>query len=513
MSAPQATGWGRFQLGDMALALPMTALREVVPCGELLPLPCSADGVIGAMSLRGITVPVLDLRVLFGRPAAPVPCVVVVTHAGRLLGLSADGVSGIVAPNEVRLHRVHHTGPSAALFDDGFQLAGSEALVSVLSPPALAALPGVPWVEDVLATVRDRSVGEENAQHSLSASASALPVMLARCGRVVLAVHALLVHASIANPKVLPSPLALGACRGVVEYMGQRLPAVDLMAVCGLGPQSPEACSQAFVVRHPSGTVAYLVGEVLDVVRVQASQVLPVPAFALPRPELMDGSLSVEHLPGDLAERIVALGSARQLMVLSAEGLGGDDEMNRLASTLDVSPTSGASTAATMRARVPTAPAAPAVDRRSLIVYELQGEAATPVDQIAEILPFRPETSIYECSGELLGLTLHRGRSIPLMCLSRLTGGAPPAVGEGNSTLVVEVQGQPIGFVVPALRSIETVSWSPEAGSPGQRSVPTSAAAAARALVQIGDAAERRLVRLLDLQGLARDLIERRGAA
>lgn len=90
--------FGGFRLGGLPLALPMTALREVVPCTALQPLACPAACVIGGIALRGVLVPVVDLRLALGRPAAPPgpgSCVIVMVEAGCILGLLADGVSGV----------------------------------------------------------------------------------------------------------------------------------------------------------------------------------------------------------------------------------------------------------------------------------------------------------------------------------------------------------------------------------------------------------------------------------
>ena len=54
-------GFGVFQLASMQLALPLGALREVVPLGTLEALPAPAGSVVGGLDLRGAIVPVLDI--------------------------------------------------------------------------------------------------------------------------------------------------------------------------------------------------------------------------------------------------------------------------------------------------------------------------------------------------------------------------------------------------------------------------------------------------------------------
>ena len=93
-----AGDFGGLRIGGLQLALPMSALREVVPCGRLERLPARAEGLLGAIDLRGVLVPVLDLRPLIGLAADPLdwPCVVLVIHDGLILGLLYLGLFGLM---------------------------------------------------------------------------------------------------------------------------------------------------------------------------------------------------------------------------------------------------------------------------------------------------------------------------------------------------------------------------------------------------------------------------------
>ena len=93
----QLLGLGGFRLDDMELALPLTALREVQPFKQLSPLPCPNKAVVGGLNLRGVVIPVLDLRTMLGKQAEALfqPSVVIMVHEGHVLGLLSNGVSGV----------------------------------------------------------------------------------------------------------------------------------------------------------------------------------------------------------------------------------------------------------------------------------------------------------------------------------------------------------------------------------------------------------------------------------
>lgn len=531
-AAAPMSGYGVLRLDGMALALPMVNLREVVPCTGLLPLPSAAPGLAGGIALRGVLVPVLDLRHLLGRAPATPACVVVLVHDGHLLGLAADGVNGILAAEGLALHPVQAeaaSGALAAVFRASFRRPDDGTLVSLLDAPALFALPDVPRVADpeparsaapiasaATGVATDTEAPDPEAANPQAASATddgMRALLLVRCGARVLAVDALAVHATLDDPRPEPSSLAQGACRGVIHHLGARMPVVALTALAGLGDTEAGSLRQAFIIDHAPGRVAYLVSEVLDVVRLPAAQVVPVPAFALARPDLVAGSLAFDVLPPDLARRCGALAGPRQVLVLGGEALRGDAEMRALASTLAAPPAAGASAgakAAPGPAASGSSPADGASSRRAMLVYQLGADVATPIDQVAEILPFRAEPSALPPAPHLLGLQIHRGRTIALLCLSHLVDLPAPCATADTSVLVVEHGGDALGFVVPALRSIESARWSPSLPSHTVAAGSLAAAAGTQHLAEVGEGDQRRLLRVLDLQALAAQL---RGSA
>ena len=145
-----------------------------------------------------------------------------------------------------------------------------------------------------------------------------------------------------------------------------------------------------------------------------------------------------------------------------------------------------------------------------MVTYQLGREVATPIGQIREILPFGCEIAVLEVGGAMLGLVAHRGRSIPVMCLSRLHGLPPPEVGPAVSVLVVEADaGEQLGFAVPMLRSIEPADWEPALPALGDSRDPLTQAIHSRQLVQVGQGDSRRMLQVVDLQRIARALQQR----
>lgn len=87
-----------FLLSDEKYAIETACVREIYPCRELTPLPCTPPFVRGITNVRGQILSVIDIRTLFGLPQRDL------THLNRVIiartsevevGILADAVLGV----------------------------------------------------------------------------------------------------------------------------------------------------------------------------------------------------------------------------------------------------------------------------------------------------------------------------------------------------------------------------------------------------------------------------------
>jgi len=96
-----------FTLGAQEYGVDIMLVREIKGWAETTSLPQAPPYVRGVINLRGIIVPIFDLRARFGM-GATVPTrthvVIIVSALGRTTGLLVDAVSDIIAvlPDQVR---------------------------------------------------------------------------------------------------------------------------------------------------------------------------------------------------------------------------------------------------------------------------------------------------------------------------------------------------------------------------------------------------------------------------
>ncbi len=487
--AGAAGEWGCFSVGGMDLALPMSALREVVPCRGLTSLPGRAPGVVGGLDLRGVTLPVLDLCALLDRPSAltEMSCAVVIVLNGRLLGVVADHVGGIFTADSGSLAQATDAAQAPVLFAGSIRRADTGERLTRLSLDALAALPDVPWLADPeperQAQASDHKPGE------LEADADVMSLLLVRCGPLRLAVNAMVVHATLADPVLRPSTLVTPLCVGIVTTYGRRAPAVDLSQLVGADPLPPGARRQAIVIARQGGLVVCLVEQVMEIVRISPAAVRPLPAFAVPRPGLFEGTLAGAAAAGPGTSEDVASGT---YLVINGAALL---ELPEIASMAAANVIDGD---ATDDARRQTS-----AGGRGVITVRAPGELAIPIEHVSEILPHDDRAPEFGSSHLVKRITVVRGRSVPVISLERVLGSPEAPAETGAAVLVVTSGDAHVGFAVPGLKSIEHAHSEYSLPSRAGGGDPVASVLSRRSLAQVGNGDQQRTIPVLDLQNLA----------
>jgi purine-binding chemotaxis protein CheW len=88
-----------FSLGGEHYGVEVTDVQEIIPAGNVVPLPNAPDSVEGLTNLRGRIVPAVNLRRRLGMEAVEATSearVVVVSVDGVQLGLVVDAVSEVM---------------------------------------------------------------------------------------------------------------------------------------------------------------------------------------------------------------------------------------------------------------------------------------------------------------------------------------------------------------------------------------------------------------------------------
>jgi purine-binding chemotaxis protein CheW len=98
-----------FAIGEDQYGVDIMAVREIKGWTDITHLPKQPDYVRGVLNLRGVIVPIIDLRCRFGQgltEATPLHIVIIVHIGSKPVGLLADRVLDIVSLDESQIQPV-----------------------------------------------------------------------------------------------------------------------------------------------------------------------------------------------------------------------------------------------------------------------------------------------------------------------------------------------------------------------------------------------------------------------
>jgi purine-binding chemotaxis protein CheW len=107
-----------FAIDDDQYGVDIMAVREIKGWSEITHLPKQPDYVRGVLNLRGVMVPIIDLRCRFGQgltEATPMHIVIIVQVEDMQVGLLADRVLDIVSFEASQVQPVPRAAQSARI--------------------------------------------------------------------------------------------------------------------------------------------------------------------------------------------------------------------------------------------------------------------------------------------------------------------------------------------------------------------------------------------------------------
>ena len=427
---------GLLSTAGMDLALPLSALREVVPCPEELgAIPVAAVGLLGVMTLRSTIVPVVDLAHVLGLEHARDrgQVVVVVAHQGQVLGLLVDRIRGMAAVPTSAVVEMGCQG-GELIFSGSFHDLTQGHVVSLIDPDAVLSLPGVPVVRES----PDRSdLGAASVSVAASASRRVTrSLTLVRCGPFNLAIDVAFLHSTVPAPDLRSSPADGPLCLGVTAVAGFDVAVADVLTLLGLGTLKDTVLECGLVLDLPAGQVVLGVGSMIGLHDVPEDLIVALPSVASSAPTLLT---RVADVPG--------VGVC--LLIDGTELLATRDvvSLSRIATASDL----GAGQDAGSQRALAAGPLH--------LSYTAGVGLATELGQVVEVLAYPKELVRSTGAPGVLGFVVHRGVAVPVVCLSEVLSRDPDAYTAASRLLLIEVDGESVAYAVASLHAILKLAW------------------------------------------------------
>jgi len=266
-----------FTIAGQDYALPLSALREIIPVAE----------GHGIMQYRGRLLPVLALRALLGFPAQTPDWrskILVAMVAGLAVGLEVDRVREVLHAEPSRIEPAPALLAARAGGESRISAIyrGEKRLVSILAPEKL-------FAEDVMNKLGIAAAPAAPATGSAAAVARYLVFRLGEeeFGLPIAAVaEVAAIPASLTRLPKTPDFLA-----GVVNLRGEVLPVIDQRRRFGLPEFTGNARRRRLIVLRGAGMIVDAVAEVLSA---PAEAISPAPALAGETTSLVEAVLNLE---------------------------------------------------------------------------------------------------------------------------------------------------------------------------------------------------------------------------
>ncbi len=133
-----------FAIGDDKYGVDIMAVREIKGWSNVTHLPRQPDYVRGVLNLRGVMVPIIDLRCRFGQgltEPTPMHIVIIVQIESRQIGILADRVLDIVSAEASKIQPVPKVAQSARVDFLSGLVSIDDVMLALIDLPHLLSLP------------------------------------------------------------------------------------------------------------------------------------------------------------------------------------------------------------------------------------------------------------------------------------------------------------------------------------------------------------------------------------
>jgi purine-binding chemotaxis protein CheW len=228
--AMQRDVYGSFSLNGTEFAVPATAIKEVVnEQGPYISMPISPDYLLGLFNLRGMIIPVVDLRILFNltdesNNSAEDKVIAIIEYGLFSVGLLFDRTSEVFDGGDKDKIEFSNSEDYQSVVQGAFKLDCGNRIVQIIEPHDLISLKHLPRPnESALANIRKKRGTRKQC-------------ISFEVGDSVCALHINAIREIITVDKIENSILAGGHCVGAINIRGNTVPVIDFGALLGSEP-------------------------------------------------------------------------------------------------------------------------------------------------------------------------------------------------------------------------------------------------------------------------------------
>jgi len=422
-----------FHLGEDEFGVDIRNVREIVRVPDIKRVPNAPEYIVGVCNLRGQVLPILDGRTrlgLAGKERDVNNRVLVIDADGAAIGVIVDRVSEVLSVSLSDIEEPPRIvrNVSADWLQGVVKLEGGERLIMLL---------------DILRVVdADRTAALQLHEQAASGFAAAESkqadageddqLVSFLLGQEEYAIGIGRVKEIIRVPEIMKVPNCEAYVEGVVSIRNYLLPIINLRTYFGMAYQEITDQTRIVVVDMGGFPAGIMVDKVLEVLRIRADVIQPLPKFSMQAGEQLTG---VARLNG--GKRLIILFEPKSM--LSAE------QYEAISSSRDDGP----------RFEEERSDGKQALDEEHLVTFRIDAEEfGIKIRDVQEINRLTEVTKIPRAPHYINGIVNLRGNVIPVLDLRKRFNLAEAEATDATRIIIVDHGGMKTGVVVDSVSEV-----------------------------------------------------------
>ncbi|MGZ3790016.1 MAG: chemotaxis protein CheW [Bacteriovorax sp.] len=287
--------YGSFYIGSTELGINVRAIQEVVNFPtKITPMPLAPNFLVGVFNLRGIIVPIINLKKLLKfeeNKIIGLEKVAIVEHEGVRVGLLFDKTSEIIRVHEDEKCDFSYapTG-SHNVISGAIKLDSGTRILQVIDPFSIVNIENVPRVA-------------EHQHHKLISSQRVghLHELRRKCisftiNQIKMAFDISGIHEIVKVSEIQQSSIQTNICLGIINLRGQVVPIINFAQLLEM-PESDEKNvlnKRIIILKIEQAQFGLLVDSVESISTYVKTEIIPIPLFDSRRAGMFEGCILVE---------------------------------------------------------------------------------------------------------------------------------------------------------------------------------------------------------------------------
>lgn len=432
--------YGSFSLGGSEFALPVDSTKEVVnEPDEYSSIPLAPSYLLGMFNLRGVIVPVVDLRKIFNVPDVDNDReeqnkIAIIEHGDLCIGLLFDATAEVFNNRDVEVCWFESANDTVQdlVVKGVFKMDEGRRIVQILDVYGILKLDKIPR------TGKSRLSGQFENKHGVRKQCIAFVIGESQCALDITSIKEIVDIEKIEN-KILASELCLGA----IDIRGNTVPVVNFKKLLGYDDRvsdgtSYQESSRVMVMKVEEELFGLLVDSVENIISYFEGELIPFPILGGNRKNIISGCIPLKD-------------DARNTIVLNHNSLFSNDEISSI--------TKGHSHLFKDKTEDKQKNKKVTLDRKRLITFSLDTRFGLDINDVREVIDFPSDIiKTPNMSPHMCGMANLRGELISVIDTRALYDMKDSAFADNSKVLIFDIEGAKQGLVVDSVDSITPFS-------------------------------------------------------